>query len=180
MHRQSNLPLSASRMLVSIGGGLCALCSILLLIAGILLLAWPDALAKVIDEGANVIVEGRKASITDSQPWISFALFGAAVMLGMAADVLRRMMEILKSVARGDVFTASSTAHLKQIGWIMIAMQIVALVTGWVGRMLPVEHNIADGFSMSFSGLLAALLAFVLAQVFEQARGMRDELEGTV
>ena len=53
-------------------------------------------------------------------------------------------------------------------------------VTGWIGTRLPPNHNITVDFDLSLSGLFAAFLAFVVAQLFEQARAMREELDGTV
>ena len=53
-------------------------------------------------------------------------------------------------------------------------------VTGLAGHAIANRTDIGSGFEFSFTGLLAALLAFVLAEVFEQARRLRDDLEGTV
>ena len=94
--------------------------------------------------------------------------------------MFHRLRTILNSVLEGDPFTTDNSRRLRHIGWLMIGMQILGFLTGWLGSKLPPDHNIAVGFDFSFSGLLAALLAFVVAQLFEQARSMRDDLEGTV
>ena len=53
-------------------------------------------------------------------------------------------------------------------------------ITGMAGHAIASKFDIAGGFNLSISGFLAALLAFVLADVFDQASRMRDDLEGTV
>ncbi|PZU46045.1 MAG: hypothetical protein DI568_12510 [Sphingomonas sp.] len=174
MPTPSPLPLAVSQFLATGGRILCTVIAILLLVVAVLLaVAWPAVMAETIEQGMKLKVE-------DVQPWASLVLFGAAVMLAMAARMFHRLTMILKSVSGGDPFTVDNSRRLRHIGWLMIGMQIVGLLVGWIGTRLPPNHNIAADFDLSFSGLLAAFLAFVVAQLFEQARAMREELDGTV
>ena len=102
------------------------------------------------------------------------------IILAVTADVMRLLLGILKSVSAGDPFIARNTTRLRRIGWLMVALQAAGLLTGWAAMMLPEKAGQIDGFNLNFSGILAALLAFVLAEVFEQARRLRDDLEGTI
>ncbi len=174
MPTRSRFPITASRFLVTAGYILTALLAgLLLLVALLLAIAWPQVMAEAIEKGAQLKVE-------DIQPWVSLVLVSAGAMLAMAARMFHRLRTILNSVLEGDPFTTDNSRRLRHIGWLMIGMQILGFLTGWLGSKLPPDHNIAVGFDFSFSGLLAALLAFVVAQLFEQARSMRDDLEGTV
>lgn len=174
MENRSHLPLAASRLLVTIGYALTLTVAILLLVISILLaFAWPQVMAEAIEKGMVVKVQ-------DMQPWLSLVLLGGATLLALAARMLHRLSSILHSVSEGDPFTTDNSRRLRHIGWLMIFMQIVGWLTGLAGNQLPSAHNIGAGFDFSFSGLLGAFLAFVVAQLFEQARAMRDDLEGTV
>jgi MFS family permease len=174
MEAPSQLPLKASLFLAKVGHVFTLVLAIILLVLAILLaLAWPQVMAEAVEQG-------MKLKVADIQPGVSLVLLGAAAILGLAARMFGRLSTILDSVAEGDPFTVDNSRRLRHIGWLMIAMQFVGLVTGWAGKLLPPDRDIAAGFDFSFSGLLAAFLAFVVAQLFEQARSMRDELEGTV
>lgn len=174
MNSRSELPLAASRLLVRIGHILTASLAVLILVlAAILALAWPQLAAKALEADMSV-------KVADVQPWLSLVLFGAATILALAARMFGRLRTILDSVVEGDPFTHDNSRRLRHIGWVMIAMQIVGMLTGWLGSQLPEQTDLSTGFEFSFSGFLAALLAFVVAQLFEQARAMRDELEGTI
>jgi uncharacterized membrane protein len=174
MSTHSTLPLAASRLLVRVGYLLTALLAIVLLVVAILLaLAWPAVLAEAVEAGLEL-------KTADLQPWVSLVLLGGATILALAARMFHRLGTILKAVVDGDPFTTDNSRRLRHIGWLMIAMQLVGMLTGWVGSNLPAQSDFSTGFEFSFSGFLAALLAFVVAQLFEQARAMRDDLAGTV
>ncbi|WP_199553966.1 DUF2975 domain-containing protein [Sandaracinobacteroides hominis] len=174
MPDRTTIPLKVSSFLVKAGHLLTALLSIGLLVVAILLaIAWPTVLSEAIEQGA-------KAKIADIQPWTSLVLLGASLMLYLAARMFGRLGTVLDSVSSGDPFTADNSRRLRHIGWLMIAIQLVGGIVGWIGMKLPTGNDISTGFDLNFSGILAALLAFVVAQLFEKAAAMREELEGTV
>ena len=169
----TSLPLTASRIL-SLGGLVLTIsvAALLFAIAAILALAWPAVLTEALEQGLETDVRGL-------QPWLSLVVAGGGLILALAAAVFRHLLALLDS-ARADPFTAASSVRLRRIGWLILAMQPIGLFVGWIGKMLPPEHNYGTGFGFSFTRLLAAFLAFVLSELFERARAMRDELEGTV
>jgi hypothetical protein len=170
----SSLPLAASRFLTRVAFWLTAVMAIFFLVLSIVLaVAWPQVMAKAVDQAMEM-------KIADVQPWISLVMFGACAILALAARLFDRLSRILGSVSQGDPFTVDNSRRLRHIGWLMIFMQVIGFLTGLAGNQMPAEHNFGEGFDLSFSGLLAAFLAFVVAQLFEQARGLRDELEGTI
>ena len=107
------------------------------------------------------------------------ALFAALIML--AERFLRRLGEIVATVAEGDPFVLANAARLEQMGWLVLAINLLAIpigtIVGWLSRYIEDLH-IDVGFS--FGGLMLMLILFVLARVFRQGNAMREELEGTV
>jgi Protein of unknown function (DUF2975) len=110
----------------------------------------------------------------------------AVAALGLVAVplnhiVLSRLAAMIVTVRRGDPFVASNAARLRAIAWTLVALQLISIVIGGIGKAistpaLPVHLD--AGFSTS--GWLAVLLTFILARVFAEGAAMRDELEGTV
>ena len=90
---------------------------------------------------------------------------------------IERLAEL---AARGEPF-ASVTPLLLAIAWVLLALQLLSLVIGGIGKALSTPDyplHLDAGFSTS--GWLAVLLTFVLARVFAEGTLMREELEGTV
>ena len=110
----------------------------------------------------------------------------AIAVLGLAAIplnymVLRRLLAIVETVRAGDPFVAANAHRLQAIAWALLALQLLSIVIGAIGRSVsspahPV--NLDAGFSIN--GWLAVLLTFLLARVLAEGTLMRDDLEGTV
>ena len=174
MSTSSSFPLSASRLIILVGYVFCITIAVLLFVlAGTLAVAWPQVVAEAIAKGLEVKVQ-------DLQPWVTLVMLGAAIILAVSAHLLKQLLDILKTVSVGDPFIAENTVRLRRVGWLMLALQALGLATGAAAMMIPKVVGEVDGFSLNFSGVLAALLAFVLAEVFEKARQLREDLEGTV
>jgi len=83
-----------------------------------------------------------------------------------------------------DVDAVTDWAHDNNalaIGVVMVGVQIVGL------PLATAAGNVADlfgendvGFDLPLNGILAILLVFILAGIFERGAEMREELEGTV
>jgi hypothetical protein len=110
----------------------------------------------------------------------------AAAVLGLVAIpihyvVLKRLLAIVATVRAGDPFVAANAHRLQAIAWALLALQLVSIVIGAIGRTIsspahPIDLN--AGFSLN--GWLAVLLTFLLARVFAEGALMREDLEGTV
>ena len=95
--------------------------------------------------------------------------------------VLRRLLRMVETVRRGDPFVAANAYRLNAIAWILLALQLLSLVIGAIGKAISTPENpvhLDAGFSTS--GWLAVLLTFILARVFAEGTLMREDLEGTV
>lgn len=106
--------------------------------------------------------------------------------LGLAAVplnyvVLRQLLAIVNTVRAGEPFVAANAKRLQTIGYAIIAVQIISMIIGAVGRAIsspPYPVRLNAGFSIN--GWLAVLLTFVLSRVFAEGARMRDDLDGTV
>ncbi len=95
--------------------------------------------------------------------------------------ILTRLLAIVGTVRAGDPFVAANAVRLQAIAWVMIVLQILAVVIAIIVRMISTPaHPIDISAGPSIAGLLAILLTFVLARVFAEGAHMRDDLEGTV
>ena len=110
----------------------------------------------------------------------------AVAVLGLAAVplnyfVLTRLLAIVETVRAGDPFVAANAARLQAIAWALLALQLLSMVIGAIGRAVSTPAtpvHLDAGFSIN--GWLAVLLTFLLARVFAEGTLMRDDLEGTV
>jgi hypothetical protein len=110
----------------------------------------------------------------------------AIAALGLVAiplndAVLRRLLAIVETVRCGDPFVAANAYRLQAIACALLALQLLSLVIGGIGRAISTPaYPIHLGAGFSTSGWLAVLLTFVLARVFAAGTLMREDLDGTV
>jgi hypothetical protein len=70
---------------------------------------------------------------------------------------------------------------LQTVAWALLALQLLSLVIGAIGRAVSsAAHPLDLDAGFSINGWLAVLLTFLLARVFAEGSRMRDDLEGTV
>jgi hypothetical protein len=110
----------------------------------------------------------------------------AIAVLGLAAIplnyvVLKRLLAIVKTVREGDPFVAANASRLQAIAWTLLALQILSLIIGAIGKAVSTPaHPLDIDAGFSINGWLAVLLTFLLARVFAAGALMREDLEGTV
>ena len=110
----------------------------------------------------------------------------AAALLGLAVVplnymVLKRLLAIVETVRAGDPFVAANAQRLQTIAWALVALQLLSVVIGAIGKAVSTPaHPIDIDAGFSINGWLAVLLTFLLARVFAEGTRMRDDLEGTV
>ena len=115
-------------------------------------------------------------------------IFGlrAVAVLGLVSiplnySVLKRLLAMVETVRAGDPFVAANAARLQAIAWVLLALQVLSVIIGAIGKAISTPAYPVDidaGFSIN--GWLAVLLTFLLARVFAEGTLMRDDLEGTV
>jgi hypothetical protein len=110
----------------------------------------------------------------------------AIAVLGLVAIPLnyaglKRLLAMVETVRAGDPFVAANAARLQAIAWVLVALQLLSIVIGAIGKSVSSPAHPVDldaGFSIN--GWLAVLLTFLLARVFAEGTLMREDLEGTV
>jgi hypothetical protein len=110
----------------------------------------------------------------------------AIAALGLVAiplydAVFRRLVAIVETVRQGDPFVAVNARRLQAIAWALVALQLLSLLIGGIAGAISTPTfpmHVDAGFSTG--GWLAVLLTFVVARVFAEGTGMREDLEGTV
>jgi hypothetical protein len=95
--------------------------------------------------------------------------------------VLKRLLAMVGTVRTGDPFLAANAQRLQAIAWILLALQILSIVIGAIGKAVSTPaHPVHLSAGFSINGWLAVLLTFVLARVFAEGAVMREDLEGTI
>lgn len=166
--------LGATRGLLWLILGLVAAAALLVLVvSGALIAAWPEVLVEI--KNSKSFIDA--AAI---RPLLGLLMVLLLTILAGAAYMLRQLQGLVASAAT-DPFIPANAGRLRHIGWALVVVQLVAIPLGWVARRIAEaggDLHAMGGFSLG--GVLAILLAFVLAAVFDQGAAMRDELEGTV
>jgi hypothetical protein len=110
----------------------------------------------------------------------AIAVLGLAV-IPLNYAVLKRLLAIVETVRAGDPFVAANASRLRAIAWALLALQLLSLVIGAIGRAISTPaHPVHLDAGFSIHGWLAVLLTFLLARVFAEGTLMREDLKGTV
>ena len=170
-----NRILRITKLLVFLIMGFVAFGGVVLALVSVgLPLYWSEALAEIAKEKPGI-------NTGNLLPWL-LSIFGLGIMiLGLLWTMMRKLLAIIDSVEDGNPFVMANAFRLRAIGWMMVGVQIVGL------PLATAAGNVADlfgendvGFDLPLNGVLAILLVFILAGIFERGAEMREELEGTV
>ncbi|MFN5129186.1 MAG: DUF2975 domain-containing protein [Sphingomonadaceae bacterium] len=98
--------------------------------------------------------------------------------------IMRKLLAIINSVEGASPLTHANSNRLKDIGWLMVGMQIVGVPLEIWGSKFASFFGVSDvsygDFELPIDSILVILLVFILAGIFEHGADMREELEGTV
>ena len=110
-----------------------------------------------------------------------------AVLLWLIAALMavgfffRNLLRIIGSVGEGDPFAPVNADRLRKMGWLAVIAQVLAIPAGAIGAWIQVRmEEVSIDFDLSLTGILLALILFILARVFRHGAAMREDLEGTV
>lgn len=155
-------------------GFVAAGAAVLALVSVGLPLFWTEALAEIAKERPGIDTSNLLPGLLSI-----FAL--GLLVLGLIWTIMRKLLAIIDSVEDRNPFVIANAIRLRAIGWLMVGVQIVGL------PLATAAGNVADifgendvGFELPLNGILAILLVFILAGIFELGAEMREELEGTV
>ena len=120
--------------------------------------------------------EGRVLAMS-LQALVFVGIAGAVV----AHAVLTHLLAIVGTVRAGDPFIRDNAGRLQAMAWWVLAGEGLHLVAGAILKFVSSpERQFDAGWSFSFTPLLAMLMLFVLARVFDHGTRLRADLEGTV
>lgn len=110
------------------------------------------------------------------------AVFTGMICIALIAWMLLLTARIIDTASSGDPFVTENADRLNRIAFLLLGIQAVGLAFNIMISFFPdkIADKVSDGFDVSASGILAALLIFVLAQIFRRGSEMRADLEGTV
>jgi hypothetical protein len=111
---------------------------------------------------------------------VSSLLLGLGA-LSMIFNAAIAVLAIIRSVGEDSAFTTANAARLENIAGNVLGLQILGLLSTWIGAPIGGDINGFDiGARLSPGGVAVVLLLFILARVFRQGASMRADLEGTV
>lgn len=175
MEERPDTLLRATRLVLMLTMAVAALVGLAMLLA--IPFVWVFSSKVVVAAAEN----GFRLSGNDASLAISSLLGAGLLLVGLAFLFLRKLVAIIDSVGQGSPFVPENAARLRAMGWIALAFQLLSLLAApaelWLARVVPGSHV---QVSFSFSGLIVALLLFVLARVFDHGTRLAEDVEGTV
>ena len=174
-HSTNNRILRITRLLVYLIMGLIAFAGVVLALVSVVLpFYWTEALAEITTENPGL-------DPANLLPWLLVVFALGIIVMGLIWTIMRKLLSIIDSVDYGNPFVIANALRLKAIGWMMVAVQVISLpLAVAAGEMADLFGESDTGVDLSLNGVLAILLVFVLAGIFERGAEMREELEGTV
>lgn len=132
---------------------------------------------------AHVQGEDLEGLSADTFVGIGGFLLLVAVMALLAFLFLRHLLRVIGSVDKGDPFNPVNATRLAAMGWLTLAIEALSVPAGllaiWVAQAFKEADSDID-INFSLTGILLAIILFILARVFRKGAEMRAELEGTV
>lgn len=170
-----NRILRVTRLLVYLIMGLVAMAgAVIAAVSVILPFFWTDAVAELGKTNPGL----DPAALLPNMLSV-FAL--GILVLGLIWTIMRKLLAVIASVEDGNPFVRANALRLKTIGWLMVGLQIVGVPLAIAaGKAADMFGESDTGLDISLNGILAILLVFILAGIFERGAEMREELEGTV
>jgi Protein of unknown function (DUF2975) len=170
-----NRILRVTRLLVYLIMGLVAMAgAVIAAVSVILPFFWSDAVAELVKTNPGLDPVALLPNMLSV-----FAL--GILVLGLIWTIMRKLLTVIASVEDGNPFVRANALRLKTIGWLMVGLQIVGVPLAIAaGKAADMFGESDTGLDISLNGILAILLVFILAGIFERGAEMREELEGTV
>lgn len=132
---------------------------------------------------ADELITTATASAGTIAVSIASVLILGAVMVAIGFYFLRLLKQMINSVGEGDPFISENADRLTRMGWLAVTIESLKIPTGAIAIFIATqvkEDTFTIDLDFSFTGLLVALVLFILARVFRHGADMRDDLEGTV
>ena len=132
-----------------------------------------------------------EAGMESFPPGFPVAALAGVMAIGLAVVValfyfFGTLRRIIRTVGEGDPFQPKNAERLRNMGWLMLATQVLVIPAAALGvylaqfadEMDDAQIDVDGGFDLT--GLLLVIILFILARVFRHGAAMREDLEGTV
>lgn len=168
--------LTIARVMTAILMGITAFVAAALLVAvPVVFFKQPDFAQAVTEAGVGTVGMAMAATVA--------LLILAASVCAIAFHFFQLLRRLINTVGKNDPFTLENADRLSRMGWIALTFQIasfpVAGLVAYLGHLVPAK-NLSVDFDFSLTGVLLAVVLFILARVFRHGAAMREDLEGTV
>ena len=134
-------------------------------------------------ELAAEIAKGDGAGLSTVLPLAIGLLASAAVLVALACYFFRLLGRLIDSVGEGDPFTSVNAERLSLMGWIVLIFHAasvpISILAANLQHAFPAAELTVD-LEFSLTGVLLALVLFILARVFRYGAELREDVEGTV
>ena len=154
-----------------------------LVVAGLAILI-PVVLFNSDQVASSLISSGSNASLPMILSLIVMFLVSVAAIVATAFHFFQLLGRIIDTVSDGEPFVEINADRLARMGWIALIFQVVAFpigaVAAYLAAQMPDHIDVSADIEFSLTGILMAIVLFILARVFRHGTAMREDLEGTV
>jgi hypothetical protein len=127
-------------------------------------------------------------AVADRESWQAIAP-GLAVGVIYAAGlvvIFAQLRRIFATLVEGDPFVPENASRLRKIAWAVIGLELaryaIQIATAWIVTAFgqPASGSLEIDFRPSLAAWAAALVLFVLAQVFREGARLRQQDQLTI
>lgn len=129
-----------------------------------------------------VEIGGKLISVPLRNPAVAAVLMGVEVYVACLVVIVNRIRKLVETLTVGDPFRPQNVRRLRTVGLALIALEassyLVRLIVAWNAPAGSQLH--ATGGWFNPTAWFAALVVFVLAEVFREGARLRREAELTI
>ena len=166
---------------------ICLIMQGLMAFGGVVLVILIPALLFFQDEVAAEFAAEAQGAVVDFPLGVLIGLFVIGIAIVAALFFFfGKLRRIIATVGEGDPFQPANAERLKDMGWLMLATQLLVIPAAALGIYFAQfadeveDANVEFNGDLDFTGILLVIILFILARVFRHGAAMRDDLEGTV
>ena len=154
-----------------------------LVIAGLTILI-PVILFNSDQVTSSLAESGSTASLATVLTLIVVFLVAVIAVIATAFHFFQLLSRIIDTVSEGEPFVEINADRLSRMGWIVLFFQVAAFpigaVAAYLATQMPDHIDVSADIEFSLTGVLMAVVLFILARVFRHGTAMREDLEGTI
>jgi hypothetical protein len=166
-----------------------AMLGIYLVVAWATIVAGPKLTGASIGVGPFQNVDPELLATASSKIW---ALSVVTVVTGLSAWMLLHLYRLFKQLDAGSIYTNQNVYHLRQVGWVAMALAVIQLILPAVSlglvqigfldsaiRAIVAPGNGAGGvfLGQSLGGLITASLILLASWIMDVGRQVSDDAE---